>query len=176
MTPRPRDTLLTAARIVISISLVLVSIAFVGTLIAAPAMLVFQQPFLAHFSRDAGHALGSGVVQGFAALALLGAIMLALSFRFLQHLRRMIDSVAHDDAFAPINAQRLERMGWLTVAIQIIAIPAGGLAHWLAIEIRQSRIEFGASLGGILMALVLFILARVFREGARMRDDLEGTV
>ena len=28
----------------------------------------------------------------------------------------------------------------------------------------------------IVLALVLFILARVFREGARMRDELEGTV
>ena len=34
---------------------------------------------------------------------------------------------------------------------------------------------FGAILG-ILLALVLFILARVFREGAAMRSELEGTV
>ena len=32
------------------------------------------------------------------------------------------------------------------------------------------------SLSGILMVLVLFILARVFRHGAAMREDLEGTV
>jgi hypothetical protein len=31
-------------------------------------------------------------------------------------------------------------------------------------------------LAGLFLALVLFILARVFREGTRMRDDLEGTV
>ena len=29
---------------------------------------------------------------------------------------------------------------------------------------------------GILLVLILFILARVFRHGAAMREDLEGTV
>lgn len=31
-------------------------------------------------------------------------------------------------------------------------------------------------LGGIILAITLFILARVFRQGAAMRNDLEGTV
>lgn len=176
MMPRPRDTLLTAARIVITIMLVLIGIGFLGALAAGPVLLAFKEPVLAHFVREAGRPIEAGVVPGLAALAAFSAGILALAFRFLQLLRRMIDSVAQDDAFAPINARRLEQMGWLTVAIEVIAVPAGGLAHWIAIEIRQSRIEFGASLGGVLMALVLFILARVFREGARMRDDLEGTV
>ena len=32
------------------------------------------------------------------------------------------------------------------------------------------------ALPGILMVIILFILARVFRHGAAMREDLEGTV
>ena len=32
------------------------------------------------------------------------------------------------------------------------------------------------SANGLLLVLVLFILARVFKTGAQMRDDLEGTV
>ena len=52
----------------------------------------------------------------------------------------------------------------------------GAFAAWLAHEFRRAHIEVGVSFSGILMALVLFILARVFREGARMREDLEGTV
>ena len=31
-------------------------------------------------------------------------------------------------------------------------------------------------LDGLFIVLVLFILARIFRHGATMRDDLEGTV
>jgi hypothetical protein len=36
--------------------------------------------------------------------------------------------------------------------------------------------DAGIDFGGVLTALLLFILARVFREGAAMRKDLEGTV
>ena len=36
--------------------------------------------------------------------------------------------------------------------------------------------DFGFDGGGILLILILFILARVFRHGAAMREDLEGTV
>ena len=34
----------------------------------------------------------------------------------------------------------------------------------------------GLSMGAIILTLVLFVLARVFRTGAEMQDDLEGTV
>jgi hypothetical protein len=41
---------------------------------------------------------------------------------------------------------------------------------------RGNDVDFGLSFGGVLLALVLFILARVFRKGAEMRAELEGTV
>jgi hypothetical protein len=37
-------------------------------------------------------------------------------------------------------------------------------------------IDAGFSINGWLAVLLTFLLARVFAEGARMRDDLEGTV
>jgi hypothetical protein len=37
-------------------------------------------------------------------------------------------------------------------------------------------IQVDLPLAGLFLALVLFILARVFREGTRMREDLEGTI
>jgi hypothetical protein len=38
------------------------------------------------------------------------------------------------------------------------------------------NISAGPSIAGLLAILLTFVLARVFAEGARMRDDLEGTV
>jgi hypothetical protein len=67
-------------------------------------------------------------------------------------------------------------MGWLTVIVEALSIPGGALAAYLTHLFDRAHLEIGLSLGGILMALVLFILARVFREGARMREELEGTV
>lgn len=38
------------------------------------------------------------------------------------------------------------------------------------------NLDAGFSVNGWLAVLLTFLLARVFTEGARMRDDLEGTV
>jgi hypothetical protein len=64
----------------------------------------------------------------------------------------------------------------LTAAIQVLAIPAAALAGSVAHLAGPFGSRFGFSLGGVLLALVLFILARVFRQGAKMREELEGTV
>jgi hypothetical protein len=37
-------------------------------------------------------------------------------------------------------------------------------------------VEGGVDFGGIILVLTLFVLARVFKHGAAMREDLEGTV
>ncbi|PKB19243.1 Protein of unknown function (DUF2975) [Novosphingobium kunmingense] len=108
-------------------------------------------------------------------LALVAA-MAAMALRWLQKLKAIIDSVSLGDPFAPENADRLRAMGWLTVAIELTSTPVGALGEWLARTFKDATSDFGLSLGGLLLAMVLFILARVFREGAAMRADLEGTV
>ena len=67
-------------------------------------------------------------------------------------------------------------MGWIAIASHFLAIPLNMVSQWLANFSDRFVVNFGISLAGLLLALVLFILARVFREGARMREDLEGTV
>jgi hypothetical protein len=111
---------------------------------------------------------------------LLIAGLLALWFRFLQLMRQIIASVGAGDPFAPENAGRLSRMGWLVVATYVISIPLAGVATWVARNIEPDEpgmvIGFDAGGGGLVLVLTLFILARVFRHGTAMRADLEGTV
>lgn len=45
-------------------------------------------------------------------------------------------------------------------------------AHELHAEVGGGGIDAS----GILLVILLFILARVFRKGTEMREDLEGTV
>ena len=104
------------------------------------------------------------------------AVTAVLGLLFIRLLRRIIDSVAQGDPFIPENAVRLSQMGWLSVAVQLIAIPAGALSGWIAYTGHLRYIDVGFSVGGVVLALILFILARVFRQGAQMRADLEGTV
>ena len=111
---------------------------------------------------------------------LTGATMLLLAYRFVGELSGIIDSVGEGDPFHPENASRLGRMGWISLIIQVLILPIGAMTLWFApyADKVDSRLDFGGWLdwGGIMLTLVLFILARVFRQGAAMRDELEGTV
>lgn len=112
-------------------------------------------------------------------LPLLGAgIMVALSYDFVTRLAKMIDTVGEGDPFTIANAGRLTRMAWLALAIELVSFVTSILGDWVERRFDPGEVEFNSefSLTGIVLALVLFILARVFREGARMRDELEGTV
>ncbi|MCL4673299.1 MAG: DUF2975 domain-containing protein [Sphingomonadaceae bacterium] len=110
----------------------------------------------------------------------LALAMLFLGVRFLLELFGIIDSVGKGDPFQPENGTRLSRMGWLALAAQGVALALKGVVKVLepyAIKAGEKiTLDFDLDLAGILLVLILFILARVFRHGAAMRADLEGTV
>jgi hypothetical protein len=172
-----RDPLLVAARVVITLLLALLALGGAALLIGIPALITVKADVLSALARHSGHPVSEDLFTQICATMALLAVVAGLAFEFLRQLRRIIDSVAAGDPFAAANADRLTRMGWLTVAIEVLSIAVGALSHWIDIMVRGGgRPEFGVGLGGVLMALLLFILARVFREGTRMREDLEGTV
>jgi uncharacterized protein with PQ loop repeat len=105
-----------------------------------------------------------------------GAIMCYLAARILKLLRYIVLSVGSGQPLTEVNAQRLRTMGWLTLAIQGTLVLT---AIILAVDNHTTLLDFDTGFGlveSILSAAVLFILARVFEQGAKMQDDLEGTV
>ncbi|PZU15567.1 MAG: hypothetical protein DI591_09455 [Citromicrobium sp.] len=95
----------------------------------------------------------------------------------------MVVSVSEGDPFVPANAERLSRMGWTALTGHLLALLVGALVLWFTHEVKDGAngklvIEdhISISLSGIMLILTLFILARVFRQGAMMRAELEGTV
>ncbi|WEK45711.1 MAG: DUF2975 domain-containing protein [Candidatus Andeanibacterium colombiense] len=105
-------------------------------------------------------------------------VSLTLAYDFVTRLAQIIDTVGQGDPFTAANAGRLSRMAWTAIAIQLVELPAMLLSEWLKPQLVEGTFSVTTdfSLTGIGLALVLFILARVFRKGAEMRDDLEGTV
>jgi uncharacterized membrane protein len=99
-----------------------------------------------------------------------------LGFYFMRHLYRLIGTVGQGDPFVPDNALRLQSMGWISVAVHVVAIPLSALAKWTQAVTHDMHFQVDLPLAGLFLALILFVLARVFREGTRMREDLEGTV
>lgn len=170
------DALLTTASVLVSIFRVM-AIAIGSILVVVMVGILFKQVDV--MQQLAAEKVGAPPWQVLTAIELiLGFVVatIACAHDWLKQLQRLIASVSEGDPFAPVNADRLTRMGWLTVAIQLLAIPVGGIGGWLESVVKEATSDFGISLGGFLLALVLFILARVYRRGAEMREELEGTV
>lgn len=181
MTDRPNDLLLLAAKVLTIIMQGAIAFAGLFILLAIPLMLVFQDMINAEIASEFDAAVGAFPALTVAGMFGLVLGLLALGFVFFGKLRAIVSTVGEGDPFANENADRLSLMGWLTLAGQVILIPISGLALMVAkwaepMENADITIDAGFDIEGVLLALILFILARVFKHGARMRDDLEGTV
>ncbi len=178
MNTETRDPLLAAAKVMVTIAQVLAVIGITVLGIGLGVMLtVGRSSVLAEMATAEVPAHGIW----FIALAMLiGAGLLMLAHRFFGELRGIINSVGEGDPFRPENAGRLSRMGWLSVAAQLLILIIAAVALWFAPYADKVdghiKVDGGLDGGSILLTLILFILARVFREGARMREELEGTV
>lgn len=174
------DPLLLAAQVLLWFFIGVMGFALVMVGIGTPAAAIFQDRIVAEAAAK-GIEAGPELVGAVIGILLATFAFLALAIYFLVLLLRIINSVKEGDPFVEINAERLSRMGWIALAGQIAMIPVGALVLWIA-EITKDiddvyvDSDFGISGSGVLLVLILFILARVFRQGAAMREDLEGTV
>ena len=166
-----RDPLLTTTRAILWGLIVLMALAIIALLLSLPAAMIWQDDLLRWLDLS-DRAMLSAVIGMLASLA----VMLTLSLAMTELLRRIVASLANGDPFVPQNAQRLRDMGWLSILIQIVALVGGAMAMAIEDAAGEVTTDYDLSLGGLLLPLVLFVLARVFQEGSRLRDDLEGTV
>jgi len=172
------DPLLAAARLLVTLVMGMAVLVGAALTLALPAMLLFRDRVSVAIASELPHDPGTPVMLAIAAIIGLVIVMAVLGFRFLLNLRRIIDSVGDGDPFTPVNAARLSAMGWLTIAIEALALPIGAMALWLSHLAKgvHGDVELDFPLSGLISALILFILARIFREGTRLRDEVEGTV
>ncbi|MXP29005.1 DUF2975 domain-containing protein [Porphyrobacter algicida] len=112
------------------------------------------------------------LIRGALAYGVVTAIPVGM---LLGMLFQMIETVREGTPFIAINARRLRLMGWLVLALQLADL----VLPWMSIYAHKLSVDWVDStpnIMGWLIALLLFVLARIFAEGVAMRDDLEGTV
>ena len=180
METNKRDPLLLAAQGLLWFCIGVLGFALVMIGIGIPAAAIFHNDIIAEAAAK-GIAAGPELVWAVLAILVAVAVFLGLALYFLVLLLRIVDSVKQGDPFIADNADRLSRMGWIALAGQVAMIPFGALSLWvaeIAKDVEEVRIdsEMGLNLEGVLLVLILFILARVFRKGTAMREELEGTV
>ena len=99
-----------------------------------------------------------------------------MNYGVLKRLLAIVGTVRAGDPFVAANAQRLQVIAWLLFAVQCSASSSAGSPGASRRAAHPIDVDAGFSINGWLAVLLTFLLARVFAEGARMRDDLEGTV
>jgi len=177
MSLKPTDPLLAAGKIMTVLLMAIIALVTLLLIGIIPAILFNQADFGAQIVEAGGDSVGTAMAATIA-LLLIAATVTAAAFRFFQLLGRIIDTVSANDPFTTENSGRLTRMGWIALAFQIATFPIAALVAYLAnlLPAEELTLDFEFSLTGVLLAVVLFILARVFKHGAAMREDLEGTV
>lgn len=176
MTTFRSDPLLGIARGTLTVLMALTAVVFAALIAAIPIVIYNQATILAEFAKNEPGLAHPETIGAILGIILFGGLVAVVIWLFLRLLKQIVDSVASGDPFVPENADRLKKMGWLTLIGQLVTIPGGLLGMWIESVSKDTHIEMGISLSGLLLALVLFILARVFRTGATMREELEGTV
>jgi hypothetical protein len=116
------------------------------------------------------------VIFGLRAIAVIGLFIVPLYHFILTRLLAIIGTVRAGDPFVAANAFRLQRIAWALIGLQICGLVISMIVRAISTPAHRIDIGAGMSIAGWLAVLLTFVLARVFAEGARMRDDLEGTV
>ena len=116
------------------------------------------------------------LVMGLRAIAVLGLVATPLNHAVLKRLLAIVQTVRAGDPFVAANASRLQAIAWVLLALNVLSIVIGTIAKTVSTPAHPLHIDAGFSINGWLAVLLTFLLARVFAEGAHMREDLEGTV
>lgn len=126
-------------------------------------------------------ALGADVanaqlIAGGRLIMLIGIASVPLTHVVLTRLLAIVESVRRGDPFVAGNASRLQTTAWALLGLELLHLAVGATAAAVSSPSQPLDLDWSFSISGWLAVLLLFVLARVFDHGARMRDELEGTV
>jgi hypothetical protein len=116
------------------------------------------------------------LLTGMRLIMVIGILSAPVVHFILTRLLMIVETVGTGNPFVAANAARLQSIAWALLALELAHYAVGAVAAGLSSAGLPVDISWGFSLTRWLAVLLLFVLARVFEQGARMREDLEGTV
>ncbi len=162
---------LSLSRIFIKILIAFNILAGVMMVLAMPASFLFEPVFFEFFTKKPPRIDPSWLMPVLRIWLVLGLGMIATVHVSLSRLLAVVETVRVGDPFVPENAVRLKTIAWCSLVLELLRLVFGVLAA--AMNAAGSNIPWKFSLTGWLAVVLLFVLARVFEVGTRMREDLE---
>lgn len=121
-------------------------------------------------------AASSALPLGLRAIMVIGLAGAGIVHAILRRLLAIVDTVRDGDPFIADNARRLRAIAWSVLGIEVLRLMVAAVARAVSTAAQPIHMGGGFSFAPWLAVLLLFVLAGVFAQGARMREDLEGTV
>ena len=147
-----------------------------GAGILAILLVSFNEPWIIAAFKISPTPDAAALLVGVRAVAVVGLASIPLNHLVLARLVAMVETVRSGDPFVGANADRLRAIAWALLALQILSLVVAAIAEAVSTPANPLNVDAGFSISGWLAVLLAFVLARVFAEGALMREDLEGTV
>ena len=171
-----RDRLQSATRIflhVLTLGNLMIGVGFAGALLLSfPFEAKIGTRLIAKYGPRIDY---ENAIDGLRLAMLVGITSAVALHHMLKGLAAILASVGDGDPFVVENGDRLARIGWALLALQMLDLVAGALIGWFR-YLGFETATWTPSFVGWLGVLLAFVLARVFRRGAEMRDDLAMTV
>ncbi|MEP7001278.1 MAG: DUF2975 domain-containing protein [bacterium] len=117
-----------------------------------------------------------GTIFGMRLIMVIGIVSAPLTNIVLTRLLAIVDTVKAGDAFMAENAVRLRKIACAALVLEVMHLVVGAVAAGAVPGGKRIGISWSFSFTPWLAVLLLFVLARVFEQGARMREDLAGTI
>jgi len=154
-------------------AVLIIGVGAVGLMMLAAVVFGFNPGLLQGVSASDVGAIGGrwpAVTGGLLAAALYMAGVLVI----VGCLRRIFATLTAGDPFHPDNVRRLRLIGVMLAALELGRYAVWGAGAWLLPEVAKQPPSL--SLTAWFSVLVVFVLAEVFREGARLRREAELTI
>ena len=171
---RPYSAALPIAYVVLRVLVVfnwLIGLAILALLVVMPNERWIMSAFALSPSPEAER-----IIMGLRVIAVIGLVTIPINYLILKRLLAIAETVRVGDPFVPANASRLRAIAWALLALQLLSLTIAAIAKAISTAEHLFDLDAGFSVNGWLAVLLTFVLARVFAEGALMREELEGTV
>jgi len=118
----------------------------------------------------------STLILGMRAIMVIGICAVPITQIVLTRLLALVETVGLGDPFVAENAARLQTIAWAVLGLEMLHLVVVIVAARVSSPANPLDIGWNFSLTRWLAVLLLFVLARVFDQGTRMREELAGTV
>lgn len=113
---------------------------------------------------------------GMRMVMVLGIAAVPVAHVVLARLLAIVGTVAGGDPFVAENGARLKAIAWAVLGLELLHLAVGAVAAGVSTHQAPLDLDWSFSVTRWLAVLLLFVLAQVFEQGSRMREDLAGTV